>query len=90
MGPDGSLTPIAAGVRQGLELLRAMLAFDKDERLTVDQALAHPFFADKFDGAEVGWRIHVCTCSRAASELATQSASLYFLQPTYVYLVRGK
>lgn len=31
---------------EGIDLLRKMLTFNPDKRITVEEALAHPYFAD--------------------------------------------
>jgi serine/threonine protein kinase len=36
----------------GIDLIRQMLLFDHEKRITVDQALAHPFFATLHDPAQ--------------------------------------
>jgi len=35
-----------------IDLIRQMLAFDHEKRITVEQALAHPFFASLHDEAQ--------------------------------------
>lgn len=49
----GAPTELAAAVLEAIDLLSQMLAFDPQERVSVDAALRHPFFSSIYDAEEV-------------------------------------